>query len=416
MIPVATLSTNPPQFIRAEVELIREDLRRRKAVSTKDLGSPIEIPGKALALQVRGDNAWIAENDHLVRKLDLETGKSLQVFRGHTAPVTCLAFFDKVQGSGAGDILITGSWDKTIKLWDVRTKALISSTNAHTDFVKVLLVIPALRLLVSGGSDFVVRLWDLSAIQEGKPLPSVGSISSHTRPVEALDARAVTDSTAVLYTADTMGIINVWDLTREDDDDSGGGVPPRWRSTLQDSLDHHRTRINAMVYGSGQLWTASSDDTVQVRLYPPSPGSQPRIPPIAHPTAVKALLPLALTPLAEPYLITGAGDALRAYDVSELDEPELLGTVDGHWHDVTALQLWMRRIPAAVEGGRVRVEPWIVSASLDGTIRRWKLSELLHPPPPKPAEEKKVSATVQMSEEEERELADLMDLMDSDSD
>jgi len=29
-----------------------------------------------------------------------------------------------------------------------------------------------------------------------------------------------------------------------------------------------------------------------------------------------------------------------------------------------------------------RIEPWVVSASLDGTIRKWKLSELLDPPPP----------------------------------
>ena len=65
---------------------------------------------------------------------------------------------------------------QTIKLWDtdvsslcvhscnpeahgLKTKALISSTPAHEDFVKVLLVIPSLNLLVSGSSDKVVRFW-----------------------------------------------------------------------------------------------------------------------------------------------------------------------------------------------------------------------------------------------------------------
>lgn len=89
---------------------------------------------------------------------------------------------------------------------------------------------------------------------------------------------------------------------------------------------------------------------------------------------MKALLPLQLTPLAEPYLLTGAGDVIRAYDVSAPDEPELLAETDGHWHDVTALRLWMRRSKVEGEPGKVRVEPWVVSASLDGTIRRWRLN------------------------------------------
>ncbi|KAI0928857.1 hypothetical protein AcW1_005975 [Taiwanofungus camphoratus] len=354
-------------LLRSEAELVLEETRKQKASKTKHLGDPIKIPGKALAIQVQGNVAWIAENTTVIRKLDLDTGKTLQIFRGHTAPVTSLAFFTTGQGSKASDVLITGSWDKTINLWDVKTKALISSTPAHSDFVKALLVIPSLKLLVSGSSDKLVRFWDLSTFEDGKPLTSVGSISAHTRPVESLDARVISDGTIVLYTADTMGIIKVWELTKED------GESPRWQSTLQEELQHHRTRINEMVYGNGQLWTASSDETVQMVCHPslPPPSSSRSIPPITHSAAVKAVLPLSVTPLSEPYLLTGAGDVIRAYDVSTPEEPQLLGEIDAHWHDVTALRLWMRR--TAIEG-KERVEPWIVSASLDGTIRKWRLS------------------------------------------
>ncbi|OSD01656.1 WD40 repeat-like protein [Trametes coccinea BRFM310] len=402
-------------LLRSEAELLLEKARKDKAERTKDLGSPIEITGKALAIEVRGNVAWIAENTTVVRKLDLETGKTLQLFKGHTAPVTCLAFVDREPGSGKGDLLVTGSWDQTIKVWDTETKKIISSTPAHSDFVKALLVIPALRLLVSSGSDKIVRFWDLSSVADGQPLTSVGSLADHTRPVEALDARVTSDRSAVLYTADTMGIIKVWDVKKDD------GAPPRWQCTLLEELKHHRTRVNAVVYGNGQLWTASSDETVQVVPHPApdaqSTSSKPP-PPIQHPTAVRALLPLAITPLAEPYVLAGAGDVIRVFDVSTLDEPELLAEVDAHWHDVTALRLWMRK--SAVEGtpGAVKVEPWVVSASLDGTIRRWRLSELLQPPPPPPAkktEEAKPKEAPQeapstgMTEEEERELAELMD-------
>ena len=123
---------------------------------------------------------------------------------------------------------------------------------------------------------------------------------------------------------------------------------------------------------------ASADETVQVHDDPPverAPGIKPPSP-IAHPTAVRSLLPLSLTPLGEPYLLTGSGDVIRAYDVSSPDSPELLGEVDAHWHDVTALRLWMRK--TKIEDGnvgeaKVKFEPWIVSASIDGTVRKWPL-------------------------------------------
>jgi len=42
-----------------------------------------------------------------------------------------------------------------------KTKAVISSTLAHADFVKTLLVVPSLQLLVSGSSDKSVRFWSV---------------------------------------------------------------------------------------------------------------------------------------------------------------------------------------------------------------------------------------------------------------
>src|ERR1700735_4075714 len=96
--------------------------------------------------------------------------------------------------------------------------------------------------------------------------------------------------------------------------------------------------------------------------------------PLTHPVAVRAILPLNLTNLSEPYLLTAAGDVLRVYDVSTLDEPEYIGEVDAHWHDITAIRLWMRKFVR--NDGKARVEPWIVTTSLDRTIRKWKLTGL----------------------------------------
>lgn len=93
---------------------------------------------------------------------------------------------------------------------------------------------------------------DLSVFEEGKPLTSAGSLSAHTRPVEALAARQLSSTSAILYTADTMGIVKIWELTKED------GPSPRWRSSLKADLNYHRTKINEILYGNGQLWSGKS--------------------------------------------------------------------------------------------------------------------------------------------------------------
>lgn len=163
-------------------------------------------------------------------------------------------------------------------------------------------------------------------------------------------------------------------------------------------------------------------------------GVKTKIPrPITHPKQVRCILPIGLTDVSEPYLITGSGDIIRAYDLSTFDEPEMIREVDAHWHDILALRLWIRR--SVGDDGLVRVEPWVVSTSLDGTIRKWRLVgmgsvinrrpaqyslsihlELVTPlPPVKPELAEEIPASVadsesfQMTEDEERELAELLD-------
>jgi WD40 repeat protein len=86
-----------------------------------------------LAIEIRDGIAWVAENNAVVRKIDLEvcvatrssalkkmkfckTGKSLSTFKGHTGPVTSLTFCDRQVGSGDKEILISGAWDKVYPL------------------------------------------------------------------------------------------------------------------------------------------------------------------------------------------------------------------------------------------------------------------------------------------------------------
>lgn len=74
-----------------------------------------------------------------------------QVLKGHTSEVTCLQFDD--------DIIVTGSYDTTIKIWDVETGQELRTLNGHTMGVKCLQFDKS--KLVSGSLDGTLKMWDL---------------------------------------------------------------------------------------------------------------------------------------------------------------------------------------------------------------------------------------------------------------
>lgn len=55
----------------SEADNERREARRTKAAQTSQAGEPIELPSKPLDLIVRGNDAWIAENGFVARRLDL---------------------------------------------------------------------------------------------------------------------------------------------------------------------------------------------------------------------------------------------------------------------------------------------------------------------------------------------------------
>jgi hypothetical protein len=74
---------------------------------------------------------------------------------GHTDDVESVAF------SPDGRLLASGSYDDTIKLWDVATGSLVR-IYSHTADVNSVAFSPDGRLLASGSDDKTIRLWDIS--------------------------------------------------------------------------------------------------------------------------------------------------------------------------------------------------------------------------------------------------------------
>ena len=77
--------------------------------------------------------------------------------RGHTAPVTAVAF------SPDGTTLASASADSTIKIWNKKTGQLLRTLTGHVHGVCCIAYSPDGGLLASGGDDAYVRLWDATS-------------------------------------------------------------------------------------------------------------------------------------------------------------------------------------------------------------------------------------------------------------
>ena len=64
-----------------------------------------------------------------------------------------------------GRMVASGSVDKNIRLWDVRTGNELTAINGHTGAITAICFSPDSTLLASGSSDRTVRIWDISTGQ-----------------------------------------------------------------------------------------------------------------------------------------------------------------------------------------------------------------------------------------------------------
>ena len=91
----------------------------------------------------------------LQRRILEEVGGELKTFKGHTAPVTCVAV------SPDGVLAATGSEDRLIKIWDVKAGTELRTLAGHRAAVTGVAFSPDGRWLVSSGRDGTIRLWDV---------------------------------------------------------------------------------------------------------------------------------------------------------------------------------------------------------------------------------------------------------------
>jgi WD40 repeat protein len=155
--------------------------------------------------------------------------------------------------------MYSGCWDKNIYSTDFET-GKSETLSGHTDFIKCLLTttISGKPILLSGSADATIIVWDLST---GKQLHK---LKGHVKAVQnlAIDPLSLPsgssqpDDEFVLFSASSDREIRRWHISLTHSHELS--------ESLETPLRPHETTIWALRFDSeGDLWTASADKTAK---------------------------------------------------------------------------------------------------------------------------------------------------------
>jgi len=243
---------------------------------------------------------------------------------GHASWVTSVAVDE------AGSVVVSGSLDDTVKVWNLTQGNLLFNLAGHSRDVNAVAISPDGRTLLSAGDDCLIKAWYLPT---GAPLRN---LSGHSRDVNAL---AVSPDGRLLISGGEDRTIRLWSL-------ANGAVVKVLPGVL--------SMIKAIAVSQDGRTFASGGLDNKVRIWSLQTGEQLRLL-SGHVSAVNALAfhPDGLT------LASGSRD--KSVKIWNLQTSELLHNLTDHTREVNAL--------AFSPDGKT-----LFSGSSDATIKLWDVA------------------------------------------
>ena len=186
-----------------------------------------------VVLSSDGQFALSGSWDRTMRLWDLNTGASVRTFQGHGKDVYSVTFSEDNRQT------VSGSRDKSIKLWNSLAECKYTITeDMHTDWVSCVILSPSAKmpLIVSAGWDKLVKVWNLSNCKLRTNLAGHTGVvyTCSVSPDGSLCPSGGKDSTAMLW--DVNDGKHLYSL------DAGG-------------------TINALTFSPKNYWLAAATDT-----------------------------------------------------------------------------------------------------------------------------------------------------------
>ncbi len=256
-------------------------------------------PVRAVSLSRDNRLALTGSEDRSLKLWDTETGARLQTFTGHEKPVTSVYLHPE------GRHALSGSEDLTLRLWDLETGRcvqIVTTEREHTLSITAVSLCTVSRFALSASQDNTFRLWDL---EEGR---RIRDFSGHTEPVTSI--RLSHDGRHVL-TGSKDQTLKYWELKTGRCLNTIGG------------LDGHRRAVTSVSLNQDSRWALSGGDDGAIILWEMENGT--RVKTIqAHSEPVTSV---SLSP-DERHAVSGSRDSL--IKIWDLGTRQCLQTLEAH--------------------------------------------------------------------------------------
>lgn len=149
-----------------------------------------------MCLQIDDNILATGSYDTTIKIWDIETGQEIRTLRGHTAGIRCLQF-DETR-------LFSGSMDKTLKVWNWRTGECMKTFLGPTSGIVSLHF--SETVLACGSMDHTIKVWDLENKQ-------VFHLRGH---MDWVNSVKIDMASRTLFSASDDCTVRLWDIdTRE---------------------------------------------------------------------------------------------------------------------------------------------------------------------------------------------------------
>lgn len=213
------------------------------------IGHTKEVNSIALSPQayVLVSGSW----DHTIKVWNLNTGTVIHNLRGHFGHVSSVAI------SPDGYILVSGSWDRTIKVWNLGSGKLLHTLKGHCNYVNSVAISPDAQTLVSSSWDKTIKVWQLNT----------GQLIETLAGSDCIRTLAISPNGKLLAGGSDDRLVKLWEL-------GAGGRPD---SSNVCTLAGHLNCVRSVAFSPDgkHLASGSWDNTIELWQVHRQPAAKP---------------------------------------------------------------------------------------------------------------------------------------------